>query len=84
MIGGSDMYFSKGEGNLQHSLSMVMRFSEKAVWYLLLLNTDRKDYSLVLDDGQIEKFVEEIAEHIVQLNLLYWNSCFCFILKLIQ
>lgn len=80
MIGGSDMYFSKGEANLEHSLSMATRLSEKAAWCLLLLNTDRKGYSLVLDNGQAEEFVDEITEHIVQLNLIYWNSCFCVIL----
>lgn len=54
---------------MEHSLSMVTRLSEKAVQCLLLLNTDRSGYRLVLDD---RFFFDEICEHIVQLNLFFF------------
>lgn len=50
MIGEYDMCFSKifwtskakWEANLEHSLSMVTKLLENAIWYLLLLNLNWK------------------------------------------
>lgn len=70
------MYFPKGDTHFLQSWYILHgneAFSKGSLIFVAL-NTDRKGYRLVFDDGQVDDFVEPIAKHTVQLDLLYWNS----------